>query len=597
MGEVNLLDRAREQKKSCLPAIVLLAMFCIAGTVVSGLGSMTAGVSGVKIFVIVACVCLIAFFAIVFRRSEKFFINLLAAIFVGWLVCTAAFAYYGVTNKPVFIIVFGILLLAAAAGYLALTRQLTTERAVWLIIAAGMMVKLGYILYTNVEGYGSRQHDVEVFSLEARGHAGYILYLQEYNQLPAFNPFENAWQFYHPPLHHIIGALWLDFQNLLGITGVKAYEGLQYLSLFYSGCCVIVAKRIFEVLKLKGIGLIAAMLVMSFSPAFILFAGSVNNDVLSVLFLMAAFLAVIKWAVSEKRRHLLLTALFIGLGMSTKLSAAYIAVPVGVLMLLVLLESKKENIKKLLVDYGLFAVIVFPLGLWWQIYNSIKFKIPFMNCFAVPNLGTANPQYVGYKGFFERFLPFAGMGDTEFFRWGPVFEYNAWSGLFKSSAFGEYSTAREYDGFLHTEAVRVTPVLFALTLAVCLLAFAAMVFYAVKRSGTIKLGIGRNRRVLIFGLYIMILASYLIFCVSYPHTCTMNIRYATPLIFIGAFFLGKFAQDMLERREPGGDGAEAALSGARRGVMTAAGVTVLVICTLYAVFSGLVYTLLAVKTV
>ena len=40
-------------------------------------------------------------------------------------------------------------------------------------------------------------------------------------------------------------------------------------------------------------------------------------------------------------------------------------------------------------------------------------------------------------------------------------------------------------------------------------------------------------------LYSVIIISYYGFCISYPHICTMNIRYAVPLIVVGAYFVGR----------------------------------------------------------
>ena len=43
-------------------------------------------------------------------------------------------------------------------------------------------------------------------------------------------------------------------------------------------------------------------------------------------------------------------------------------------------------------------------------------------------------------------------------------------------------------------------------------------------------------------LYSTIFISYYIFCFEFPHVCTENIRYAVPLIVIGAYFVGLAVQ-------------------------------------------------------
>jgi len=69
---------------------------------------------------------------------------------------------------------------------------------------------------------------------DADNHAGYITYLLQHHQLPDFDP-RGHWQFYHPPLHHMISALWLWLsEHVFGISNAAAQESLQTLSLFYA---------------------------------------------------------------------------------------------------------------------------------------------------------------------------------------------------------------------------------------------------------------------------------------------------------------------------------------------------------------------------
>ena len=43
-------------------------------------------------------------------------------------------------------------------------------------------------------------------------------------------------------------------------------------------------------------------------------------------------------------------------------------------------------------------------------------------------------------------------------------------------------------------------------------------------------------------LYFTFMISYYIFCIKFPHVCTENIRYCVPVIVIGGYFVGRFAQ-------------------------------------------------------
>ena len=101
-------------------------------------------------------------------------------------------------------------------------------------------------------------------------------------------------QNYHPPLHYLISAAWLKVQTLL--AGSEFYacavENIQILTLFYSSAAMLVSRSLFRLLGLKGRGLVAAMAVVAFHPSFIILSGSVNNDMLSVLFSLLSVLAI-----------------------------------------------------------------------------------------------------------------------------------------------------------------------------------------------------------------------------------------------------------------------------------------------------------------
>lgn len=492
-----------------------------------------------------------------------------AAVFCGCTaVCICLFVYDRMQYPVFFLVLCGLLLTGLAAVYLAVTKRMDYKKAVLLLLIAGFIVRLGYILVTDISSASVRQHDVYEFGGPS-GHAAYIEYYYTHWQLPDFDP-RSVWQFYQPPLHHFLAAVWLKLQTLLGIPYDAAVEGLQFLTLFYASAAILLAKRILQLLRLHGQYLLFAVLIVAFSPAFILFSGSVNNDILSILFLFAAVLSALKWYQTDALAHLLQTAVWIGLGMMTKTSVAMVAFPVAVLMLVKWITAKQKL--RLTGRYALFGVIVFPLGLWWPVRNFVRFGMPLN---YVPKLSETVDQYVGFHTFAERFLPFLGFGGRPTFSWSGTYEYNAWSGLFKSSAFGEFAM-----GNYSTLAAAFENALFVFTLAVCILSFAAMLYVLItgyKESTTGKWFMAM--------LYITTLTSYLVFCYRFPHSCTMNIRYASPLILTGAFFTGAAMQKL---------GTRTGTSGFGKTLRESAGYfTALCICC-FAAFSVIVYTLLAI---
>lgn len=459
---------------------------------------------------------------------------------------------------------------AVCAVWLKLTGRLTEERAVMLLIAAGFFLRLGYGLYTPAE---VRQHDVRLFG-GGSGHAGYIEYILDNGRLPDFDPL-SRWQFYHPPLHHVICACWMKLLTAAGFARERAAESLQFLTLFYSSVCMVLSRGIFRRLGLRGAGMVCAMAAVCFSPAFIMFSGSINNDILSITLTLAAAAAVMKWCDTAKAADAVAAAVFLGLGMSAKMSAAYAAPAIAAVFLIKLISARRAprgTARRLAGQYALFGAVVFPLGLWWPVRNAVKFGTPPG---YVPLLGVCDPQYVGGRSVFERlFIPFGDSLKSIFFGWGAdgYYEYNVWSGLFKSSVFGEFDFSRFSPRTSGFDAV-----LFWANAALALAAFAALAL-ALPRRGRGGYGI---KEAFLHIFYAAVLGSYLIFCFGFPHTCSMNIRYASPLIVIGAAFLGKFAGRPPDRSAPGRLG-----TAARAAVWTAE--------ALYCVSSAAVYILLGV---
>ena len=71
--------------------------------------------------------------------------------------------------------------------------------------------------------------------------------------------------------------------------------------------------------------------------------------------------------------------------------------------------------------------------------------------------------------------------------------------------------------------------------------FIAMVYMLIKN----KTELNRCTKIFLALLYAVIFVSYYVFCFEFPHVCTENIRYAVPLIVIGAYFIGLAIQRLL----------------------------------------------------
>lgn len=402
----------------------------------------------------------------------------------------------------------------------------------FLILGTGFMMKLYYVLETSVY---TRQHDVYVFDGNI-GHAGYIEYIIQNFNVADFD-IRERWQFCHPPLHHILSAAWIYInENFFLVGHSQARESIQMLTLFYSMCIIISAYKIFRYFGLKGKALYIPLAVVSFHPAFIIFSGSINNDVLSAAFMMGAFLCALNWYREQSMKNILKTALCTGLGMMTKLTAALVAPPVAVIFAVVFFKNLKTDFRKLLVQFTAFLLVCAPLGLWYEIRNYVKWGVPLL---YVQELDPRLLQYIGNQDFISRITDFSvGQFKSVFEQWAVWHddtctvsgynEFNPLIALFKTSLFGEYINESVLNNNLFI--IKVSEILFWLTVIMAAVSLICMVMMFSGERKTEKAAVVVFFFCMIFNFYKM---SY-----DYPFTCTMNFRYITPTVFTGALCSG-----------------------------------------------------------
>lgn len=392
------------------------------------------------------------------------------------------------------------------------------DRWVLLILAAGFLLKLLYIIYTNV---GIRQHDVHSFAEDVNGHAGYIKYLLANGHLPDFDPREQ-FQFYHPPVHHIISALWVKLNLALGVSQPVCWENIQILTLFYSSACMILMYQLLKELGFHGKALLMSLTLFCFHPYFMFLAGSVNNDTLSVLFMMLTMLYTLRWAKNPSFKNIIILALAIGLGMSTKLSVSYLA-PATALVFLYKLLTTKDWVKTLLPQFVVFAIVCIPLGVWWHIRCLVLFGLPLG---YVPAITKDTSQYLGntysvWQRFFDLsweqfeylYISFGGEGTT-------YADHNILLTLLKSAVFEEQTLTR-YNPL-------VKPASYVLF-------FSNLVLVGYSLWGMIRSGkrFDFTQKLTLYVTYVIVFVSFIAFCFGYPHVCTQSYRYITPTLFVG----------------------------------------------------------------
>ncbi len=428
-------------------------------------------------------------------------------------------------------ILMGLGTLACAYVWMARKGKLGVEQILMLLFIAGFLLRLFYVLYTplNLESH-IRQHDLFDFG-SGKGHIGYIEWFYNNGLKLVDQDPTTITQFYHPPLHHFLAAMWMRILTTCGFRYERAAASIQFLTLFYSSCCMFLSARIFRMLHLKKNGLILATAVIAFHPTFILLAGSINNDMLSILFIFLTVYATIRWYYNPSSRNILLIALSIGFGMMTKLSVAMVAPPVALVFLIRFLQGSKAKRIRLFGDFVAFGCVCIPLGLWYSIRNLVLYDVPLG---YVMKLSDTDAQYIGNYTLWQRLFDFSQQPFTNVFAnrvstGADYYEYNLFAGIAKYSVFGEYN--------LEAYAEGITPfcvALLAFNILLIVLAVGSTVWCLIRKNRYLK----RNMKIFLGSYYILMLVQYVVFCMQYPHTCSMDFRYITPTLIINALCLG-----------------------------------------------------------
>ena len=385
------------------------------------------------------------------------------------------------------------------------------RRLIAVITIAAVAIRTFYVLYTGAQ---MRQHDMGEFDSDLGNnyHAEYIEYLLENHKL-LNEDITLHWQFYHPPLQHIICAVFFGIYRLIVPSLAHNWDALQCLSLFYSLVTLAVLKRFTTLWKMSEKGSLIAYLTFAFHPQLIVFSGALNNDPLSVLFAIAALYLAFIWYNDERKSFLKLMGISVcvGLGMMAKLSAGIIAVPIAFLMIKAFFESEKKL--RFVWQYAVFLVVCAPLGLWYQVRSLILWKVP-ITYVAVPDLELNPGLDISMIPAWKRFIEY-----------GPGVNYNIIIETMNEAVF---------DGGYYQPHMLLS--------AIGYIMFSAFALLTVTIVANLIACWIKERNLTNTVMTVLIAAeliSYLVFCFKMPYTCTMSFRYIVPTVIAGAYYSGR----------------------------------------------------------
>lgn len=366
----------------------------------------------------------------------------------------------------------------------------------YLIFFIGIIIRTIYIYKTSVY---ENQHDV--LGLLDNGHLGYIYTLFKSHHLPT----TNTWQFYHPPLWHFLGAIWLNINDLFKINISKSIEGLQILTLLFSSILIIITNNLCTHLKINDKNRYLILSLFAIHPTLILYSGFINNDCLLLLLESLIIINLINWYNTPNYKNTILLAITIGLSAMTKANGIIMVIPCIYVFIKKILEKKKEK-RNFLRQGILFSIISVPLASWYQIRNYLNFS---SIAIAVPS----DHLYIGNHSIFERFLIFSF---KQLFNNNPMKNYNLPSYIVRSSTIGDFQ-------------IQNNNILFKLLIIFNLILIVISIIF------TLKYLYSKEKNIIVNTLIITWITSLIamyIFNYKYPYVCSMNIRYISINIYM-----------------------------------------------------------------
>lgn len=414
-----------------------------------------------------------------------------------------------------------VLALFVIAGCLAYLNRVNFTVLMFFVIFIGIIMRVGYMLYTP---YYLRQHDV----LGAQGHLAYIQTILNTWQLPS----SNDWQFYQPPLFHFLGALTCKIAMIFSNDETFIYNAIRIIPGLASCFTLILSYKIFKNLRFSKAAIFISTLIVSVHPAFIYMSASINNDMLSIFFMILTVLYLIKWFYDSSFKNIVIMAVALGLGMMTKLSIVMIAPVIAAVFIYALIKNiKHKTISSLWQQYFVFGAVSIPLGMWYSIRNLILFKQPIG---YVIKFAQITELYCGDYSFAQRFLslPLQDLFTNVF----PYVteDYNIYLYTLKSSLFGEwvfndYSTQAKL--FMIANIILIT------------ISLVSMIYVFVAAKDLDK----KFAKWLLGFIWLTQIASFIVFNINYPFGCTMDFRYIVMTVITGAGFIG-LAYDTIEQK-------------------------------------------------
>lgn len=491
----------------------------------------------------------------------------------------------------VFLVIYEVLV-AAYFIFLSLSKRLTTRKAIFLLFLFSAGLVLPFCMARTYND-GSYTHDYGVFG--EGGHWAIIYDIYDGN----FPGVDLTNQYYQPKLYHAAVAYFMKFNSFFmphfagsetivpnvaesthfvnfTLFDYTAFETARIFLALQGIITLYFAYKVIVELNLSKRTSIIGGLILFFTPVFWFISAYKNNDSLSLLFSFAALFAALRYHKTHSYLPLVLTAVCIGLGMETKLSTVVVAFPIAAIFLIDLIKlfrndgkwvkADKSALIKFIIQMAVFAAIVFPLGLFFEIYAKVKYDRPIAYVWdLVGEYGTSYFMYIDpeiYNPFVRLFLfpspdLFWNMSNIRYmggtynynpamYEWGTI-DFNCWTAFIKTGLFSEVGLGATQQSFGDYQSLFLmfTGIAYALAILTGILFVIGGIILTVSKIIDLVKGNGDLEKDFVFYFLAVVFLSsaisYMAFCMRYPVGCTMNARYAMLLylpigLTVGALF-------------------------------------------------------------
>jgi len=189
------------------------------------------------------------------------------------------------------------------------------------------------------------------------------------------------------------------------------------------------------------------------------------------------------------------------------------------------------------------------LGIGWQVRNYLAYDTPLT---YVPRLSDRADQYLGGYSLADRFFDWDSLKDFGVYpmragtQGAEYFEHCIPLAVLKMSMFGEYSKWKNYHIY---DASSNLLFWMNVIIVVATLIGAGYCLWQILRKNTEEefkssVGFSRIHCAFILFYWATMLVTYIPFCFSYPHFCSMDYRYLVPTLLTGAVFLAVLLRKM-----------------------------------------------------